>query len=49
MAEALRAMADPERRRAYAERAPKRAADFSVPRAKDAYWAVIREQAPAAG
>src|SRR5687768_3659478 len=43
MAEALRAMADPDRRRGYAERAPKRAADFGVARAKDAYWAVIRE------
>lgn len=42
MAEALRAMADPERRRVYAERAPKRAADFGVARARDAYWAVIR-------
>ncbi|HET6620838.1 MAG TPA: glycosyltransferase [Dongiaceae bacterium] len=49
MAEALRAMADPERRRAYGARAPMRAADFGVARAKDAYWAVIRDQAPAAG
>ena len=44
MAEALCAMTDPERRRAYGERAPKRAADFGVSRAKDAYWAVIRDQ-----
>jgi len=42
MAEALRAMADSARRQNYAERAPKRAADFGVARAKDAYWAVIR-------
>jgi N-acetylgalactosamine-N,N'-diacetylbacillosaminyl-diphospho-undecaprenol 4-alpha-N-acetylgalactosaminyltransferase len=47
MAEALRAMADPERRRQYAERAPKRAADFGVARARDAYWAVIRAQVSA--
>jgi len=48
MAEALRAMTDPERRRMYGERAPKRAADFGVARARDAYWAVIRAQALAA-
>ena len=48
MAEALRAMADPTCRQRYAERAPKRAADFSVARAKDAYWAVIREAAASA-
>ncbi|HET6157696.1 MAG TPA: glycosyltransferase [Dongiaceae bacterium] len=48
MADALRAMMDPERRRAYAEQAPRRAADFGVARAKDAYWTVIREQAMAA-
>jgi N-acetylgalactosamine-N,N'-diacetylbacillosaminyl-diphospho-undecaprenol 4-alpha-N-acetylgalactosaminyltransferase len=48
MAEALRAMSDPERRRMYSERAPKRAADFGVARARDAYWAAIRAQAPAA-
>ena len=48
MAEALRAMSDPERRRMYGERAPKRAADFGVARARDAYWAVIRAQAVAA-
>jgi glycosyltransferase involved in cell wall biosynthesis len=47
MAEALRAMADPARRQSYAERAPKRAADFGVARAKDAYWTVIREAAAA--
>ena len=45
MAEALRAMADSSRRRGYAERAAKRAADFGVARARDAYWAVIREAA----
>jgi glycosyltransferase involved in cell wall biosynthesis len=45
MAQALQAMADPARRQSYAERAPKRAADFGVARAKDAYWAVIREAA----
>jgi N-acetylgalactosamine-N,N'-diacetylbacillosaminyl-diphospho-undecaprenol 4-alpha-N-acetylgalactosaminyltransferase len=43
MAAALRAMADPIRRQGYAERAPKRAADFGVARARDAYWAAIRE------
>jgi N-acetylgalactosamine-N,N'-diacetylbacillosaminyl-diphospho-undecaprenol 4-alpha-N-acetylgalactosaminyltransferase len=48
MAEALRAMSDPERRRAYGERAPKRAADFGVARARDAYWSIIRAQAAAA-
>jgi len=48
MAEALRAMTDAERRRIYAERAPKRAAEFGVARAKNAYWAVIRAQTPAA-
>lgn len=42
MAEALRAMAEPERRRDYAERAPVRAAQFGVARAKEAYWTVIR-------
>jgi N-acetylgalactosamine-N,N'-diacetylbacillosaminyl-diphospho-undecaprenol 4-alpha-N-acetylgalactosaminyltransferase len=47
MAQALRAMAEPERRRQYAARAPRRAADFGVARAKDAYWAVIRAQAAA--
>jgi glycosyltransferase involved in cell wall biosynthesis len=47
MAEALRAMADPARRQSYAARAPKRAADFGVARAKDAYWAIIRAAAAA--
>jgi glycosyltransferase involved in cell wall biosynthesis len=47
MAEALHAMSDPERRRVYGERAPKRAADFGVARARDAYWSVIRGQAEA--
>jgi N-acetylgalactosamine-N,N'-diacetylbacillosaminyl-diphospho-undecaprenol 4-alpha-N-acetylgalactosaminyltransferase len=48
MAEALRAMADPDRRRTYGEKAPRRAADFGVTRAKDAYWSIIRAQAPVA-
>jgi glycosyltransferase involved in cell wall biosynthesis len=48
MAEALRAMADPKRRRGYAEKAPKRAADFGVARARDAYWSIIRAQAATA-
>jgi glycosyltransferase involved in cell wall biosynthesis len=43
MAEALRAMQDPGRRRDYSERAARRAADYGVQRAKDAYWDVIRE------
>jgi glycosyltransferase involved in cell wall biosynthesis len=47
MAQALQAMADPARRQSYAERAPKRAADFGVARARDAYWSVIREAAAA--
>jgi glycosyltransferase involved in cell wall biosynthesis len=47
MAQALQAMADPARRQSYAGQAPKRAADFGVARAKDAYWAVIREAAAA--
>jgi glycosyltransferase involved in cell wall biosynthesis len=47
MAQALQAMADPARRDSYAERAPKRASDFGVARAKDAYWAVIRQAAVA--
>jgi glycosyltransferase involved in cell wall biosynthesis len=47
MAQALRAMADPARRQSYAEQAPRRAADFGVARARDAYWAVIREVAAA--
>ena len=42
MAEALRAMADPARRHDYGRRAARRAADFGVQRAKDAYWQVIR-------
>ena len=45
LAEALRAMQDPERRRTYGEKAARRAADFGVQRAKDAYWNVIREAA----
>lgn len=42
MAEALRAMEDPARRRDYGQKATRRAADFGVQRAKDAYWSVIR-------
>ena len=48
MAEALRAMSDPERRQSYANEAPKRAADFGVTRARDAYWSVIRAEGNAA-
>lgn len=44
MAAGLRAMADPDRRRAYAAKAARRAADFSVARAKDAYWDVLKEE-----
>jgi glycosyltransferase involved in cell wall biosynthesis len=47
MAQALQAMADPARQQSYAEQAPRRAADFGVARARDAYWAVIREAATA--
>lgn len=43
LAEALRALQEPERRRAYGERAVRRAAEFGVARAKTAYWDVIRE------
>jgi N-acetylgalactosamine-N,N'-diacetylbacillosaminyl-diphospho-undecaprenol 4-alpha-N-acetylgalactosaminyltransferase len=43
MAEALRAMEDPGRRRDYGQRAARRAVDFGVQRAKDAYWSAIRE------
>lgn len=42
MAEALCAMEDPERRRAYGEKAAARARDFSPVAAKDRYWDVIR-------
>lgn len=47
MAQALRAMTDPACRQRYAERASRRAADFGVARARDAYWAVIRAAATA--
>ena len=47
MAEALRAMMDPDRQRLYAARVSQRAAEFGVARAKDAYWAVIRAHLPA--
>jgi N-acetylgalactosamine-N,N'-diacetylbacillosaminyl-diphospho-undecaprenol 4-alpha-N-acetylgalactosaminyltransferase len=48
MAEALRAMQDPERRRVYSEQAAQRASEFGVARSRDAYWAVIRGQSSAA-
>ncbi|WP_162917516.1 glycosyltransferase [Dongia deserti] len=44
MADALRAMSDAGRRRMYGERAQRRAADFGVARACDAYWSIIRAQ-----
>jgi N-acetylgalactosamine-N,N'-diacetylbacillosaminyl-diphospho-undecaprenol 4-alpha-N-acetylgalactosaminyltransferase len=43
MAEALRAMEDPALRRDYGQKAARRAAEYGVQRAKDAYWNVIRE------
>jgi glycosyltransferase involved in cell wall biosynthesis len=43
LADALRALQDPEQLLLYGERASRRAADFGVQRAKDAYWGVIRE------
>lgn len=49
MAEALRAMSDPARRRMYREKAQMRAADFGVARAREAYWSIIRGQGRAAG
>lgn len=48
MAEALRAMEQPERRQAYGPRAALRASEYGVARSKDAYWAEIRAQSPAA-
>ncbi|MFN0191982.1 MAG: glycosyltransferase [Aestuariivirga sp.] len=47
MADALRAMLEPKRRWCYREKAVRRAADFSVSRAKDAYWTIIRAHLPA--
>ena len=47
MAEALRVLDDPARRRIYGEKAARRAADYGVMRAKDAYWSVIRTNLPA--
>jgi N-acetylgalactosamine-N,N'-diacetylbacillosaminyl-diphospho-undecaprenol 4-alpha-N-acetylgalactosaminyltransferase len=47
MAEALRVLDDPARRRLYGEKAARRAADYGVTRAKDAYWSVIRANLPA--
>jgi hypothetical protein len=41
-------MQDPARRAQYKERAVRRAADYSVARAKDAYWQVIRARLAAA-
>lgn len=49
MANALRAMQDPARRLHYKQQAVTRAADFSVGRAKEAYWKIIRFQLAAAG
>jgi N-acetylgalactosamine-N,N'-diacetylbacillosaminyl-diphospho-undecaprenol 4-alpha-N-acetylgalactosaminyltransferase len=47
MARGLRSMSDTNLRRSYAEKAAKRAGDFSVGRAKHAYWNVINvEQRP---
>jgi N-acetylgalactosamine-N,N'-diacetylbacillosaminyl-diphospho-undecaprenol 4-alpha-N-acetylgalactosaminyltransferase len=54
MAAGLRAMNNLDRRASYADKAARRAADFSVVRAKNAYWDVLRaeiaphEAAPAA-
>ena len=42
MAEALRAMADPELRRSYGAKAAKRARDYGAGVAKDRYWSVLR-------
>lgn len=42
MAEALRAMQDPEMRRKYGEKAAARASSFSATGSKDQYWSVIR-------
>lgn len=47
MAEALRTLDSPVRRRIYGEKAARRAADYGVARAKDAYWSVIRAHLPA--
>lgn len=48
MARGLSAMKDPARRASYAEKAERRAADFSVARAKNAYWDALRaEMSPA--
>lgn len=44
MTAGLRAMNDLERRASYAEKAARRAADFSVARAKNAYWDVLRAE-----
>lgn len=49
MAEALRAMQDPERRKAYGAKAAERAHSFGATEAKNKYWNVIRtalEKAP---
>jgi N-acetylgalactosamine-N,N'-diacetylbacillosaminyl-diphospho-undecaprenol 4-alpha-N-acetylgalactosaminyltransferase len=43
MAEALTAMADPERRALYGAKAAARAATYSVDQAKERYWGVIRD------
>jgi N-acetylgalactosamine-N,N'-diacetylbacillosaminyl-diphospho-undecaprenol 4-alpha-N-acetylgalactosaminyltransferase len=41
---ALQAMEDADLRRAYGEKAKLRAADFSVEKAKDKYWGIVRAQ-----
>ena len=43
MAQALRAMTDPERRRLYGAKAAQRARAYGAGVAKDRYWAVLRE------
>jgi N-acetylgalactosamine-N,N'-diacetylbacillosaminyl-diphospho-undecaprenol 4-alpha-N-acetylgalactosaminyltransferase len=44
MASGLQAMKDLERRAGYADKAERRAADFSVARAKNAYWDALRAE-----
>jgi glycosyltransferase involved in cell wall biosynthesis len=48
MAEALRAMQDPEMRRSYGEKAAARAQSFDATGSKDQYWGVIRSAMQAA-
>ncbi|MBK8161331.1 MAG: glycosyltransferase [Rhodospirillaceae bacterium] len=49
MASAMQAMADPERRQAYGHKATRRAAQFSVGRAREAYWEIIHAERMHAG